>query len=308
MKHDLLVGSTGFVGSNLAIAHAFDLAVHSSNVKNAFSDTFGLVVYAGIPGTKFLANLNPESDCRIIKQAKGNIKRIRAEKLVLISTTDIYGKNRGLCETDSPSPEGLDAYGLHRWQLEQWTRVHYPNALIIRLPAIYGKNLKKNFIYDLIHRSPAFLSSAKYEEMKDLNPLIEKNYRLDQSGFWKNERLKHVTDLDRWFESQPFNALNFTDSRSVFQFYDLRRLWGHISWALEQDCRILNIAPPPLSAQAVYEYIYGKKWKNELDKPLFDYDMKSCFLAEGEQKIGYMESQEEELAQLKDFVLEQNGV
>lgn len=305
MKRDLLVGSTGFVGSNLAKAHPFSLQVHSSNIENAFANAFDLAIYAGVPGTKFIANLDPKSDRKIIEQAKENIDRIEAKKLVLISTTDVYGKKKGLCETDIPLSEGLDAYGLNRLHLEQWIQKKHSDALIVRLPAIYGENLKKNFIYDLIHRSPVFLSSSKYEEMKDMNPLIEKNYRLDSSGFWKNQRLEQAEELDRWFESQPFNALNFTDSRSVFQFYDLSRLWEHITLALTNDFNVLNIAPPPLSAQSVYEHIYGIKWENKLDKPLFDYDMRSCLLTDSGQKKGYIERPEDELAQLKHFVLEQ---
>ena len=308
MERDLLVGSTGFVGTNLAAAHPFGLEVHSSNVERSFSDSFDLVVYAGIPGTKFLANLNPAADSKVIEQAKNNIKHIQTERLVLISTTDVYGKNKEVSEVDSPSPAGLNAYGLHRLQLEQWVQSHYPGALTIRLPAIYGNNLKKNFVYDLVHRSPAFLSDTKYEELKGLSPLIERNYQWDASGLWKNERLEHAAEMDDWFESQPFNALSFTDSRSVFQFYDLRRLWGHIEWALASDCRVLNIAPPPLSAHSVYEYIYGKKWENVLDKPVFDYDMRSCLLTEDEHGIGYLESPEEELEQLKRFILKKRDV
>lgn len=303
MKHDLLVGSTGFVGTNLTAEHSFTLEVHSTNVEKSFDDAFDLVVYAGVPGTKFLANLNPETDLKSIEQAKDNIEHIQTKRLVLISTIDAYGRNKGLCETDLPSSEGLDAYGLHRLQLEQWVQSRYPDALIIRLPAIYGKSLKKNFVYDLIHRSPAFLPPSKYNELKSLNPLIEKNYRPDSSSLWKNERLEHAAELDSWFESQAFNALNFTDSRSIFQFYDLRRLWGHIEWALAQDYLILNIATPPLSARTVYEYIYGEQWENELDKPPFDYDMRSCMLTEGDPDMGYLESPQGELEQLKEFVM-----
>lgn len=303
MEHDLLVGSTGFVGTNLAVEHPFALEVHSTNVGRAFDDTFDLVVYAGVPGTKFLANLSPEADLKSIEQAKDNIEHIQTERLVLISTTDVYGRSKGLCETNLPPSEGLDAYGLHRLQLEQWVQSRYPDALIIRLPAIYGKGLKKNFVYDLIHRSPAYLSPSKYDELKNLNPLIKENYRLDSSGLWKNERLEHAAELDNWFESQAFNALNFTDSRSVFQFYDLRRLWKHIDWALSKNYRILNIAPPPISAQSVYECIYGKKWENELDKPIFDYDMRSCLLTGDNSDIGYLESPKDELEQLEEFVM-----
>lgn len=60
---------------------------------------------------------------------------------------------------------------------------------------------------------------------------------------------------------------------------------------------------PPLFAQNVYEYIYEKSWRNELNKPPFDYDMRSRLLAESDSDVGYLESSEEELVQLKRFIL-----
>ncbi len=303
MKHDLLVGSTGFVGQNLASSHSFTTAVHSTNIEEAFTDTYDLAVYAGVPGTKFLANLSPQDDRLVIERSKENLRCIKADRLVLISTVDVYGKLKGLCETDIPTSEGLDTYGCHRLHLEQWTREHYPDALIVRLPAIYGKGLKKNFVYDLIHRSPAFLSTAKYDELKKDHPLIETNYRLTTMGLWKNERLQDAALLDSWFESQSFNSLCFTDSRSSFQFYDLQRLWGHIKTALKEDRVILNIAPPPLKAATVFEYVYGTSWTNELDKEPFDYDMKMLLCNGCAGASGYLETPEEELVQLKRFIL-----
>ena len=244
MKHDLLVGSTGFVGQNLA----------------------------GVTGTKVLANLSSQDDRLVIERAKENLRHVKADRLVLISTVDVYGKLKGLCETDIPTSEGLDTYGRHRLHLEQWTRENYPDALIVRLPAIYGKGLKKN-------------------------------YRLTTMGLWKNERLQDAALLDSWFESQSFNSLCFTDSRSSFQFYDLQRLWGHIKTALEENRTILNIAPPPLKAATVFEYVYGTSWTNELDKDPFDYDMKMLLCNGCAGASGYLETPEEELGQLKRFIL-----
>ena len=44
----------------------------------------------------------------------------------------------------------------------------------MRLPAIYGIHMKKNFIYDYIHVTPAMLNQAKYEELKEKDPFFNK--------------------------------------------------------------------------------------------------------------------------------------
>lgn len=305
MTHDLLIGSTGFVGHNLAEKHTFAKAVHSTDIKEAFDEVYDRTIYAGVTGTKFLANLSPADDRRVIDQAIENLSRIRTHQLVLISTIDVYGENRGLHEDDAPLTEALDTYGRHRLQLEQWVRKQYPDALIVRLPAIYGSGLKKNFVYDLIHRAPAFLSPEKFNELRGSHPLITRNYLPGPSGLWRNERIEQADELDIWFESQAFNALCFTDSRSVFQFYDLGRLWNHIEFALEKSFRILNIAPPPLRAQSVYEAIYGRTWINKLCRDPLNYDMRSKLLIDAAPDACYLETPEKELEQLKRFVLKE---
>ena len=66
-------------------------------------------------------------------------------------------------ETDVFRTEDLSAYGKYRLYLEQWVEENVNDHLIVRLPAIYGIHMKKNFIYDYIHVIPAMLNQAKYE-------------------------------------------------------------------------------------------------------------------------------------------------
>ena len=81
--------------------------------------------------------------------ARENLRRIAPKELVLISSIAVYADSRGKDE-DSPMPtSGLPAYGRNRLQLETWVREDFPAALIVRLPALYGRGLRKNFLYDL---------------------------------------------------------------------------------------------------------------------------------------------------------------
>ena len=72
----ILVGHTGFVGSNLAESHAFDLCFNSKNISEAFGSNPDVLVYSGVRAEKFLANKEPEKDFEIILESIENIKKI----------------------------------------------------------------------------------------------------------------------------------------------------------------------------------------------------------------------------------------
>ena len=65
----MLVGSTGFVGGNLAASHAFDGAFHSADIERAFGARPELLVYAGLPAAKYLANTDPAGDLAVVERA-----------------------------------------------------------------------------------------------------------------------------------------------------------------------------------------------------------------------------------------------
>ena len=86
MSCDLLVGSTGFVGGNLAAKHTFTVACHSSDIAAQYGTRPDLCVYAGVPAAMFLANADPEADLAVMCAARENIRRIAPQQLVLISS------------------------------------------------------------------------------------------------------------------------------------------------------------------------------------------------------------------------------
>ena len=67
MAKDLLVGCTGFVGGNLAAAHTFGMACHSTDIETCFGTQPELCVYAGVPAAMFLANADPEADLAVMR-------------------------------------------------------------------------------------------------------------------------------------------------------------------------------------------------------------------------------------------------
>lgn len=184
-----LVGYTGFVGSNLYDVGQFDAVYNSKNILEAYGTKPDLLVYAGLRAEKYLANHDPEKDMEQVLQAEQIIREIKPRKLVLISTIDVFKTPKGVDENSKIDTEGLHAYGYHRYQLEEWAREQFPDALIIRLPGLFGKNMKKNFIYDYINVIPFMLTEGKMKELSEKDPELPEYYMLLENGFYRVKEL-----------------------------------------------------------------------------------------------------------------------
>lgn len=299
---DLLVGSTGFVGTNLKKAHNFELACHSADVRNYYGAEPDLCVYAGVPSAMYLANSDPDADLAVVKNALTNLKAIRPKKLVLISTVAVYDMPQGVDENSVSDLTALPAYGRNRALLEEWIKTDFSDAVIVRLPALYGEGLKKNFLYDIHTIIPAMLKSDKYEELSRDSNFIRLNYIPTGNGFYKLSGEGDIKELKLFFEGNDFNALSFTDSRSRYQFYNLGRLWSDICLALESDVKLLNLVTPPVSALELYQIIMGKSgWENKLHS-YYDYDVRTVHGDIFGGSEGYICSMEDELRDVVGFM------
>lgn len=296
-----LVGHTGFVGSNIAACHGFDGLYNSQNIKKAYGTCPDLLIYAGVPAAKFLADKDPDGDMAVCQNAFENIKKIAPKKLVLISTVDIYQNPNGADENTPADAQNPSAYGRNRAALEKLVRAEYNDALIIRLPALFGTGLKKNFIYDFLHPAPSMLTQQKYDELSAKSELISQCYAAAQNGFYKLEN--ESVELVEYFQQSDFNSLCFTDSRAEYQLYDVSCLWRDISVALAANLTLLNITAEPLCAAAIYDALtYGGKFENILQKVPAKYDMKSKYAPLYGGENGYIYSADETLEALKAFV------
>lgn len=147
-----IIGHTGLVGSNLCRQSRFDSCYNSSNIQDIVGTHHNLLVCSGISGTKWRANLEPEKDRAAIDALLEPLRKCTADEVVLISTVDVYATPSQVDEDSDIDTSCLHAYGIHRYQFEQEILNLFPRVLIARLPAIYGWNLKKNALYDLMHR------------------------------------------------------------------------------------------------------------------------------------------------------------
>lgn len=300
-----IVGYTGFVGQNLCISHSFDAKYNSKNIAEAFGTEPDLLVYAGIRAEMFTANHFPEKDLENIKEAIENIKKINPKKLVLISTISVYPVFEGDETTQLDGNDGT-AYGRNRRFLEKWVADNMKDYLIVRLPALYGDGIKKNFIFDMIHYIPALLKQDRYNELFEDSELV-RLYQDRGDGFYKcvAESKEDRKALRAFFEQVGFSALNFTDSRSEYQYFNLRNLWGIINKAMENNILLLTIATEPILSSELYEYIYQKPFNNECAASYPIEHLKSIHAEVFGGNNGYLYNKQELLEDIKRFIKEQ---
>lgn len=298
-----LVGYTGFVGSNIYDAGEFDAVYNSKNIEEAFGTNPDLLIYAGLRAEKYLANNNPSKDMDLIIQAEENITKINPKKLVLISTIDVFKTPFNVDENSAIDIDNLHAYGYNRYQLELWVKEKYRDALIIRLPGLFGKNIKKNFIYDYIHVIPFMLKEDKFHELAQKDADLKKYYTLQENGFYKvNVQEDEKELLKTKFKQLGFSALNFTDSRSTYQFYNLGRLWVDIQHALNNNITLWHPATEPVSAGEIYEYLTGEKFINELGGTPANYNYSTVHDSLFGGSHGYILNKQDVLKEIREFV------
>jgi len=273
---DILIGYTGFVGSNLYRQHKFNNVFNSKNITEAFGSNPDLCIYAGVRAEKFSADRFPEQDLAHINETIINLQKINPKELVLISTVDVIpsSQDKNIYEDIPYETNELTPYGKNRLYLENNVRKLYPAALIIRLPALFGEGLKKNFVYDLINFIPAMLKKTKFEELCAQEQQLSGFYKEDENGFYR--LAVNITDNERamiktFFKKIGFSALNFTDSRSRFSFYNLNYFWEHIEKLLDNKIILAHMATEPVSAEEIYRTVNGKDFVNEITTKPFDY-------------------------------------
>ena len=156
---EAVIGGSGFIGGFLADQGGIAARFDSRSIAGIDGQCFDRVICAGAPGLKWRANLDPAADRAAIARLWTHLARVRAGRLVLISSVDVYPAPRGVDEADRPAPHP-DAYGRHRRWLERRVAAHFPVHSIVRLPGLFGPGLRKNAVFDLLrghetHRLPA---------------------------------------------------------------------------------------------------------------------------------------------------------
>ena len=156
---NILIGSTGVLGSTLKDTIKFDYEYNSSNIQEILNLTIDLtqcnLYLCCLPATKWKINQNPSGDFDNILSIVGILSKRSYANIALYSTIDIYqNAPHGSDESYIPESTELD-YGNNRLLFEKLVEkvLVYNNLTIIRLPALFGKHIKKNILYDLLNNN-----------------------------------------------------------------------------------------------------------------------------------------------------------
>lgn len=308
-----LIGHSGFVGSNLKRQFNFTCHYNSKNVEEIRNQSFDLVVCAGIPSEMWLANQNPEKDMALINKLLNTVTTVDAAHFVLISTIAVYRHPVNGFDEDSTEFEETLAYGRNRREAEKFITDRFKSSTIIRLPALFGLNLKKNFIYDLVNQEPAFLTAKALEDILNRINADERNFLTQyysfndaKSMFAFNKNLANERNererIIRVLKNAKFTSLKFTHSESKFQFYSLAHLQRDIDIALKQNIPVLNLCSPPMKAAELAKALDDIDFSNDNGKPPFKYDMRTRYGRYWGKAAPYQYQKDEVLAELRRFI------
>lgn len=256
-----LFGYTGFVGGYLLKNIKFNNLYNSKNINEAIDKEFDTIYISCIPAKKWLANKNPIEDEEIINNLKNIFKTVKANKIILISTIDIYDNiNNKSNENTHVNYMINNTYGRNRYLFEKFIKETFDNYYIIRLPALYGNGLKKNIIYDLLNNNNVnniFINSSfqwynlewLYE---DINICMRNNLR-ECNLFTEPLESEQIIKL--------FPEYNFSDNPNKKFDYDVQTVYykyfpfGNNGYIRSKD--IVN--------NDIIEYIKEKKKKYKFD-------------------------------------------
>jgi hypothetical protein len=222
---------------------------------------------------------------------------------VLISTIDVFKNPVGTDEDIPLTTDGLHAYGINRLAFEQMAAEIVRNCHIVRLPALFGRNIKKNFIFDLINVIPSMLTEHKYNELSSQSPMIARMYSKQRNGFYACICAESGRpELRAEFERIGFSAVNFTDSRAEYQFYNLAYLCEHIQIVIKNNIPLIHLATEPLSSAEIYHALKNSEFVNKIAEqpPKYDFRTKYAELFGG--KDGYLFGKEHVLREICEFV------
>lgn len=263
---DALIGNTGFVGGHLCRQHHFEAKFNSRNIEEAGLRDYDTVVCAAAPGSMFEANRFPDRDRERMTELIAQLARIRADRFILVSSIAVLDDFAGRYDESTTAFQTELAYGRHRRELEVFCQGHFADCLIIRLPALFGDGLKKNFLFDILNPMPTMLTDEGYRGLfHALSPAVRDT--VAAVYVWDTGLGMHVVDrmalersgrrsaLDAAVLAAGFSAIQFTNPDSRFQYYDITRLWSDIGRCKHVDLDVIHLAPEPLNAGDVYQAV-----------------------------------------------------
>jgi len=264
-----LIGHTGFVGATLARQAAFDARYNSATIAESAGQSFATVVCAAAPGSMLEANTAPEQDRAKIHALIDQLSAMKADRFILISSIAVLADFAGGDDEGTSAFQTKLAYGRHRRELEAFVEDRFADHLIVRLPALFGEGLRKNFIFDLMNPVPSMLKPDRIAQLKaaldtNLAGLVDDLFTLDAgTGFLKLNRQALAADvrrraLEEAVSELGYSATQFHNPATTYQYYEMAGLWSDIGVALEHGLSHLHLVSQPLAAARIHKALTGR--------------------------------------------------
>lgn len=241
---------------------------NSRTVAEAEGVRFETLYCAAAPGSMFEANNYPERDTARIDALIASLSRMGGERFVLISTIAVLDRFDGGYTEADPHYQESTPYGVNRRRLEVACQAHFPSCLVVRLPALFGHGLAKNFIFDLMNAMPTMLNATAYDTLAtglsvSLASALAVIYAPDANlGMQVIDRdalaaLPERAALTAEADRLGINAVMFHNRETTYQFYEMSRLVEDIDRVLEAGLDVLHLAPAPLKTAEIYRALKG---------------------------------------------------
>lgn len=264
-----LIGHTGFVGGALLRQAPFAARFNSKTIGEIDGQRFVTLVCAAAPGSMIEANRAPDRDRAQIDALIARLDTVRAERFVLISSIAVLADFAGGDDEDTQAFQQERAYGRHRRALEAYVEDRFPDSLIVRLPALFGPGLRKNFLFDLLNPVPSLLTEAKRDALAEavgpmLGAWVHALYTPDAAtGLLRLDRAVLDADprraaLEDAVTACGASATQFHNRETTYQYYGIERLWQDIGIALGAGLTHLHLAATPLSAATIHRHLTGR--------------------------------------------------
>ncbi|MEL7097302.1 MAG: NAD-dependent epimerase/dehydratase family protein [Pseudomonadota bacterium] len=306
-----MIGYTGFVGGILSQQAQFSGFFNSKNISEIESETWDTVVCAAAPGSMFEANKFPDRDQAQIQALIDTLQTVKARRFILISSIAVLEDFAGADDEETTAFQTSLAYGRHRRLLESFVEDHFSHSLIVRLPALFGHGLRKNFIFDLLNPVPTMLTQAKLNDLSstvsaDLKACLSSIYAYDTAtDMVKVDRAKLASDpqksaLENAIIDLGFAATQFHNPETTYQYYDMSRLWSDIEIATQAGLSHIHLVSEPLQARKIHDRLIGRPMP-ETSARLHHEDMRTRHAVLWEQTGPYLADAETTLDKLAAF-------
>lgn len=303
-------GATGFVGGNLMRALPGAAGFTSANAAGSAGAGFDTLWCAAAPGSMFEANKFPERDADRLAAIAAALAATQAKRLVLISTIAVLPAFDGGHDESVAAFQTETPYGRNRRALEAACEEAFAGRLLIlRLPALYGPGLAKNFLFDLLNPVPTMLTPGKHEELAaalgGADPLAGL-YAWDEAlGMHKIDRAALAAHPDRVrietvAQEAGITATAFHNPATTYQYYGLETLVADAGRALDAGLAALHLAPPPLRVADIHLALTGRDMAPNAAR-LHAEDMRTAHAALWDADGPYIAGPDATLAAVKSF-------